>query len=276
MPPSTALKPIDEIASTLTRMEPQFKQALPAHVSVEKLRRVLITSISQTPALLSADKPSLYNACMKAAQAGLLPDGREAALVMFGDKVQYMPMIAGILKLVRNSGELSSISSQIIHKNDPFEFFVDVEGEHLKHTPLIFGDRGEKIGVYALARTKDGAVYIEVMTKDQVMAVKGVSRAQNGPWKGPFEDEMWRKTVVRRLSKRLPMSTDLEQALHVDDEMYDLKPEPAPAPLTSERLREVVAPVAAPVEEKKKSVVVDEVKPAAPAPAPVADGDLPV
>jgi recombination protein RecT len=209
---------------------------------------------------------------MKAAQAGLLPDGREAALVMFGEKVQYMPMIAGILKLVRNSGELSSISSQIVHKNDPFEFFVDGDGEHLKHTPLIFGDRGEKIGVYALAKTKDGAVYIEVMTKDQVMAVKGVSRSKNGPWSGPFADEMWRKTVVRRLSKRLPMSTDLEQALHVDDEMYDLKPVAEPAPLVSERLREAVAPAPAP-EEKGKII---DAEPAPAAPAAAAPSDLPV
>jgi recombination protein RecT len=244
MTTSTAIKPLEEISQALTRMEPAFKQALPSHVPVEKLRRVLITAISQNPDLQIADRPSLYNACMKAAQAGLIPDGKEAALVMFKNQVQYMPMVAGILKLVRNSGELSTITSQIVHKNDAFDFYVDGDGEHLLHRPLTFGDRGEKIGVYALAKTKDGAVYIEVMTTAQVMAIKGVSRAQNGPWAGPFAEEMWRKSAIRRLSKRLPMSTDLERVVHADDEMYDLKQAVVaePTPLVSERLREVVSP----------------------------------
>jgi hypothetical protein len=44
---------------------------------------------------------------VKLAQDGLLPDGREAAVVMFGNKAQAMPMIAGILKKVRQSGEVA-------------------------------------------------------------------------------------------------------------------------------------------------------------------------
>ena len=260
MTTSTAIKPLEEISQALTRMEPAFKQALPSHVPVEKLRRVLITAISQNPDLQTADRPSLYNACMKAAQAGLIPDGKEAALVIFKTQVQYMPMVAGILKLVRNSGELSTITSQIVHKNDAFDFYVDGDGEHLLHRPLTFGDRGEKIGVYALAKTKDGAVYIEVMTTAQVMAIKGVSRAQNGgPWAGPFAEEMWRKSAIRRLSKRLPMSTDLERVVHADDDMYDLKQAVVaePTPLVSERLREVVSPtVEIPVVVDEKNVPV--------------------
>ncbi len=139
---------------------------------------------------------------MKAAADGLLPDGREAALVQFKDSVQYLPMVGGILKKIRNSGELSSITSQIVHKGDKFRYWVDGDGEHVEHEPLVFGERGEQIGVYALAKTKDGAVYIEVLTMAQIAAVKNVSRAKDGPWSGPFATEMHRKTAIRRLSKR--------------------------------------------------------------------------
>jgi recombination protein RecT len=111
----------------------------------------------------------------------------------------------------------------MVHKNDRFRFWIDGEGEHIDHEPLMFGDRGEVIGVYALAKTKDGGLYVEVMDKAQVMAVKGASRAKTGPWTGPFEHEMWRKTAIRRLSKRLPMNTDLEAVIKRDDEMYDLE-----------------------------------------------------
>ena len=252
---SKALTPVDALKQTLSKMS--FKDALPAHVTEEKFKRVLATAVSQTPALVKADRMSLFAAAMKCAQEGLLPDGREAALVTYGNTVQYMPMIAGILKKVRNSGELASITAMIVHKNDKFRYWVDADGEQILHEPLMFGDRGDAIGTYALAKTKDGGIYIEVMTLDQIEAVKSVSKSKDkGPWGGKFKHEMWKKTALRRLSKRLPMSTDLELTMHSDDDMYDVNKEPAPVEAT-------VAPA-----ETKPSRLKGMIQPQAPAEAP--------
>jgi recombination protein RecT len=218
------IKPVDEVRNNLVKMQEQFQMALPPQISPDKFVRVVMTAVGQSPGLINANRQTLYASCMKAAQDGLLPDGREAALVMFGKDVAYMPMVGGILKKVRNSGELASITSQMVYKNDRFRFWIDGDGEHIDHEPLMFGERGDAIGVYALAKTKDGAIYIEVMDKAQVMAVKGASRAKSGPWTGSFEHEMWRKTAIRRLAKRLPMSTDLEAVIRRDDDLYDLEP----------------------------------------------------
>jgi recombination protein RecT len=236
---SKALAPIDEIRTAINSMTPQFKAALPPQVSPEKFVRVVLTAIQQAPSLLQCDRKSLYGAAMKAAQDGLLLDGREAAIVKFGDQAAYMPMIGGILKKIRNSGELSSITSQVVYEKDKFSYHVDLDGEHLKHEPNLFGDRGNPIGVYALAKTKDGGVYVEIMTVEQVMAVKKVSRSKDsGPWAGAFESEMWRKTVLRRLSKRLPMSTDLEGVLRRDDDLYDIEPTTIEPQVVEEIVRE--------------------------------------
>jgi recombination protein RecT len=236
-----AIAPIDDVRRTLTQLAPEFKACLPAHVTPEKFVRVAVTAVQNNKQLLDCDRNSLYSSCMKCATDGLVPDGREAALVKFGNTVAYMPMLAGVLKKVRNSGELASIAAQIVYKNDPFKFWVDGDGEHLNHEPLMFGDRGEMIGAYALAKTKHGDVYIEVMPKAEMEKVRSVSRAKNaGPWVDWY-DEMAKKTVIRRLSKRLPMSTDLEQVIHRDDDFYDLnqKPEPSAEPKQS-RLMDIV------------------------------------
>jgi recombination protein RecT len=232
---SNKLAPADEVKMSLARMKDQFRAALPAHIQVDKFIRVLQTAVATTPQLVQAPRPALYSACMKAAQDGLIPDGREAALVTFNTKsgvhVAYMPMVAGILKKVRNSGELSSITSQLIYEKDEFEFYVDEDGEHLKHKPNMFAEsRGAMLGAYALAKTKDGAVYIEVMTVDQIKAVKDISKGKTGPWSGPFESEMIKKTTIKRLAKRLPMSTDLDHTLHADDELFDLNKDTEPMP----------------------------------------------
>ena len=222
---TTELTVVNEVRGALEKMQPQFKLALPPHVPPEKFVRVLMTAVQATPKLLEADRQSLYQAAMKSAADGLLCDGREAALVTFNTKsgtlVQYMPMIAGILKKVRNSGELESVSAQVVYEHDIFEFQLG-DNETISHKwPALGVDRGKPIGAYAIAHIKGGGIYREVMTEAQIQSVRNVSRAKDsGPWSGPFADEMRRKTVLRRLAKRLPMSTDLETVMQADDPMF--------------------------------------------------------
>lgn len=248
--PSKDLKPIEVISGALESLAPQFRSALPAHLSVEKFHRVAVTAISQNPDLLQADRASLYTECMKAAQDGLVPDGREAVLTVFNQKmpngqykkvVKYMPMVWGIVKKVRNSGELLEIGAHVVYKNDQFDYWIDETGEHLSHHPCLDGERGDFQLVYALAKTKDGGRHCEVMTKEQIDKVAAVSRSKDakgnhvGPWKDWYPEQAC-KTVIRRLSKRLPMSTDkpedeLRRVIERDDDLYDMnQSNTAPAP----------------------------------------------
>ena len=218
---STALTPMEAMRSTLTRMNAEFKAALPPQIPVDKFIRTTLTAVQMNPELLDADRRSLLGACMKAAQDGLLLDGREAAPVIFrtkeGPKVQYMPMVGGLLKKIRNSGELSSISANVVYENDQFTYELG-DFEQITHKPFLGAERGKPIAVYAVARTKDGAVYREVMSVADVEKVRASSRAANaGPWV-QWWDEMARKTVIRRIAKRLPSSADFEQVIQSDNE----------------------------------------------------------
>jgi recombination protein RecT len=213
------VSPVEAIRQSLTRMAPEFQAALPEHVTVERFTRVAMTAIQQTPALVDADRNSLYGSIVRLAQDGLLPDGREAAIVMFGQKAQAMPMIAGILKKVRQSGEVAKLSAQVVHENDAFEvrYGFDEDVHHVP--PALDKPRGKAIGAYATAVLRDGSRLLEVMSFEEIEKVRKVSRAgQNGPWK-EWWGEMARKTVMRRLSKRLPMSTDLLDAFDRDETM---------------------------------------------------------
>lgn len=218
---------INEVRNAIERMSPQFKAALPAHIPVERFIRTTLTAVQTNPALLSADRRTLFASATRAAQMGLLPDGREGAIVTFGQNCQFMPMMAGILKLVRNSGELASIDAQIVYKNDGFTYRPGIDLVP-QHTPDWFGERGDIVGVYAVAKMKDGSAYVEILSHKQVEQVRNVSRAKgSGPWV-TWWDEMARKTAIRRLAKRLPLSTDLDGALASDDELF-MPPEPTAA-----------------------------------------------
>ena len=214
---------INEVRSAIERMSPQFKAALPAHVSVDRFVRVTLTAVQTNPNLLNADRRTLFAAATKAAQMGLLPDGREGAIVTFKDQAQWMPMVAGIMKLVRNSGEISTWSVQAVYENDQFDFCLGDE-EHITHKPNL-ANRGKLIAVYSIVTMKDGEKSREVMSVEDVLAIKARSRSGNsGPWVSDFS-EMAKKTVIRRHSKRLPLSTDIDGVLKEDDELF--MPEPA-------------------------------------------------
>lgn len=237
---------LQDFNNSLEMLKSKIKATLPAHIPVEKFIRVTMTAVQKNQGLLQKDRHSLFGACMDCATDGLIPDGKEAALIPFKDKVQYIPMVGGILKKIRNSGELASISPHVVFENDEFSYWVDEAGEHLKHTPKLDGDeRGVMKLAYCIATTKDGGVYIEVMTKTQIEKVRSISRARDsGPWVD-WPEEQWRKTVVKRIAKRLPMSTDLEELVQKDNFMYDLNSdtnkEEKPGPTKPTRLGKVMA-----------------------------------
>ena len=210
--------PVAVIRHNLQQMAPELKAALPAHVTPEKFTRVAMTAIQNNPALQNADRRSLFGAIVRLAQDGLLPDGREAALVLFGNKAQAMPMIAGVLKKIRQSGEVAKVSAHVVHANDHFVWKLGFD-EDVEHAPPALDQpRGQPIGAYATAVLKDGSRLLEVMSLEEIEQVRAVSRAsKNGPWV-TWWGEMARKTVMRRLSKRLPMSTDLEDEVFSKDE----------------------------------------------------------
>jgi recombination protein RecT len=212
----------------------QFQAALPAHIPVERFSRILLTAVQNSPALAFADRRSFFNSAMKCAQDGLLPDGREAALVIYKtkkkegnrefwiDAVQYMPMVGGLRKKVRNSGEIATWDVKAVYEKDEFlyEEGIDIV---LKHKPFIDGPAGKLKAVYSVAKLKSGEVSIDVMPLWQVERIRNLSKAKDsGPWKDHY-DEMAKKTVARRHSKTLPMSTDLDDLIRRDDDLYDMK-----------------------------------------------------
>lgn len=229
------LTPAAQFHQAFTKMESQFSLALPKHMPVERFMRVVLTAVNGNPDLLNADRQSLFEAAMKAAQDGLLPDGREGALVVYNTKVpgkdgqrdkwikkvQWMPMVAGILKKARNSGEISLITAGCVWGGDKFRYWIDDEGEHLFYEPSDKQDFNIFVAAFAMAKLKDGTVYALRVTPADVEKMRNASKAKDGPaWKNWF-DQMAQKGAIRRLSKRLPMSSDLDDLIRRDDELYD-------------------------------------------------------
>ena len=98
-----------DVRALLDRAKGQIAAALPSHIKAEHMIRVAFTSILKTPALLECDQKTLIGAVIEAAQLGLEPDGitGHAYLVPYGKKCQLIPGYKGLIRLARQSGEVT-------------------------------------------------------------------------------------------------------------------------------------------------------------------------
>lgn len=248
-----AVEPYQQFKGQLAQMTERGELILPRNVSEDAFINAALVAAQDNPAILTCERRSVFKSLRKLAAAGLVPDGREAALVPFKTKIdgqfvqacQAMPMVFGLIKTARNSGEITDIRAHIVYQREvdegKFEYVVG-DTETLRHEPILFGDRGDAVGVYAIATLKDRTTIREFMTAEQVDRVRRSSSTQRVFQKGQkptisdeplavwkdWPDEMWKKSVIRRMCKRLPVSA--EDMRHImeseDDPIKEVNPAP--------------------------------------------------
>lgn len=238
-----------EARTQLESMVGQFAVVLPKSIPPERFVRVVLTGIQNNPELLECERRSLFNACMRAATDGLVPDGRLGALVVFKDKrrgkiAQWMPMVAGLRRKVYQSGEIATWDTGVVHERDYYEFERG-DNPHITHRE-VRGDRGPVIAAYSIAKLRSGELSREWMWIEEIEQVRAMSRAEHGPWES-WLDEMCRKTVARRHFKVLPTGDDIEQMFRREEEELERPADgPESAALPPRSLTDALNRIAAP------------------------------
>ena len=203
------------LAQLIEQMKPEIGRALPKHLSPDRMARIATTVLRQNPQLARCTPESFLGALMTASQLGLEPGPiGEAYLVPFGNAVTFIPGYRGLIKLARQSGQLVDIWAEIVYANDTFKQTLGLHRD-LVHEPAT-GDRGKPVAAYAAAELKDGGRPFVVLTYAEIEAIRGRSRAgKNGPWVTDW-NAMAKKTVVKQLSKWLPLSAEFNSAVVMD------------------------------------------------------------
>lgn len=255
-PERKQLTPIDMFRSQIDNQKKELAKVLPVGIDPERFVRTVITSVQMNEELLYADRRSLFGACMKAAQDGLLPDGREAVLNIYNTKqkvngveewvptVQYLPMVRGILKTVRNSGQVAHVDAAAVFAKDEFRFQRG-DDPKIVHEPYMGEeDPGLVVAAYIIVKLDNGEIHREVMPRRDIEKTRAASKSGNGansPWT-KWYDQMAIKAVIKRAAKLLPSSSEaLDRVIAHDNEDYEFNQRgtaiemtapaaPAPAP----------------------------------------------
>jgi len=235
---NNAESPYDAVLEGLRGLP--LEALLPRQISVERFHQTVITAVRKNPELLAMDRGSLFEASVRAAQDGLLPDGRDAVFVPFKGKIQYLPMVHGVIKRLLSAGNLSKITAHVVYSTDHCEINFGDE-ETITHRPNMLGQRGTPVCVYAIAHGKDGTIFRTVMSWSDVEKVRARSQTKDhydSPWKIWLE-QMAEKSCIHKLEKRIPTTEDLsslfEQWQETETTGQDLVPVVAPPVKTTLR-----------------------------------------
>lgn len=219
----------------LTKRADEIGSQLPPTVTRERFVGAAIAAVKATPEILLATPRSLFSALTKAAQDGLLPDGREGIITVYNQKIrdtnpaqyenvaQWNPMFYGIRKRAREIDGII-IDAQVVVEGDDFDYELG-DAPFIKHKPKARAeaiDASKGVAVYAIFRGEDGKIlHREVMWKHEVFATMNQSKAKGSLMWTVFWTEGWRKAVGRRGAKSVPVSAPLARLITRDDEHFE-------------------------------------------------------
>ncbi len=190
-----------------------FIRAVAPGLDAKGVAMVAFAHVQSTPALQKCSVKSVVTAVVEAAKLGLTVDGvlGHAYLVPYGGQAKMLIGYRGIAHLAYQSGKITRIHADNIHAADSYHYAEGVEVEFRHRRAPLGEDRGDMIGVYAIAHQVEGPPLVVVMDMEEVHRRRARSASYKGnkatsPWTTDFAP-MARKCPIRELGKLIPYPT---------------------------------------------------------------------
>lgn len=218
------------IFDLLQQSRKQLELAIPrGGMTGERMVRLAMNEMRRVPKLMECDAKSLMGAIMEAAQLGLEIGGPlgQSFLIPYKKEAKLIVGYKGFLALLGRIERVSHCDAHIVRANDQFDYQYG-SAPYLHHKEAK-ADRGEIIAVYAVVHFVTGKSDFEVASWDDILAFRKAYidpknreewQRKNSPWydeSGQGLIEMAEKTMIRRIAKRCPFSTDLQRVASEDE-----------------------------------------------------------
>lgn len=215
---------------TLEKQWSSIAEMMPPGMSAERQLRLWRATLLQNPAVLNAEPRSVLVAISDAVRLGFEPGGYlgQCYIQTYKDRrgggkdtAVMVPGYRGMVELAGRHGVV--ITAGAVYATDYVKESIG------SPSPLIIErpwpppeDRGEILGGFAIARSRDGQ-YLghKLLSQGDMARARRASKSNGGrkPMSGldPWEDVWVAKTAIRQLSKMIPQAPEL-QALSVRQE----------------------------------------------------------
>jgi len=188
-----------------------------------------INAVKKNHDLLKCTPQSLYGSILYFAEVGLpfnTPEGFGYILpYKVRGNVEATPIIGykGLIEIAYRNPKMKSIRIQAVYENDLFEYEYGTT-DYIKHKPIVVGDRGSLIAVYAVAKLEGIDPLFQVVHKNELDAIQKLSKSGSSDY-SPYNNGtdvfnvMQSKVALKLLFKTLPKTDNdsLIKALELDN-----------------------------------------------------------
>lgn len=255
------------LKEVLESVSDQIAAVCPPNVRPERVIRMALLAAHKNPSIAKSTPASVVFSVIQIAAWGL-EIGRTAHLVPFFSKkegayiCQPMPDFKGLVQMMVQSGEVMKVDGRVVREGDEFEVEFGLD-ERLVHRPIPAND-AQEIAAYAILTLPDGSKKFDVMWRKEIEKVRATSRSKDdGPWV-QWWDQQAIKTVLKRISKQVPLSERTRDVIDADNAEYETDAGVVPthqAPTQrgkSRTLAALKAPEPNPLDALERAVAEDE------------------
>ncbi len=254
---ATARDKVSAIDQALDQRAEALLAIMPASLDYARFRKVVTLAISKNPRLMECTPSSIVRSVIEAAELGLEPTGllgraylvpyrvnvaKRGAPPKWEDQAELRLGYMAYVDLALRSGRVRAAEARLVYEGDAYEVMFGTE-PRINHRPAFLTSDPEKIlHAYAVVWYVDGTFDFEPMRKDQIDGIRARSKSANsGPWVTDY-GEMAKKTVLRRLMKRAPLTVEAMEAINRDDEREYAAPVAVDTSAARERIMSKLRP----------------------------------
>ena len=187
---------------------------------------------------------------VRAATLGLDAMHGECYLVPYGSAINFVTSYKGMVKMVKKYSQdpVKRVTVDVLHEGDTIKVNV-IDGHKSLEMNIDPLSTKPVIGVVAECIYLDGDIEYEVMSRDELEAVRQQSKAKNSLAWSTFTEEMYKKACIRRLCKRITLDLDanaireLDSGIEIETDQKELRNRDIEANENSEDFIEVESEV---------------------------------
>ncbi len=215
----------DTFSGQLSTALSEVKDALPKDLNVARFVNNAVAVMNENTQLQDFAKANgtaqIKAGLVKGAYLGLDFMNKEAYLVPYGKQLNFMKSYTGAVKLCKKYSirPIKDIYAKLVREGDDYGVEIVNNEPRVTFKPKPFNN-GKIQGAFAVACFTDGGIQYEEMSLEQLEKVRSCSKMKTGVVWSQWTDQMYLKSVLHRLCKRIEIDFDnIEQLKYFNEEM---------------------------------------------------------
>lgn len=199
--------------------------AMPKDFNRTRFLQNCMTVLQDTKDIEKCQPISVARTLLKGAFLGLDFFQKECYAIPYGGTLQFQTDYKGETKMAKKYSirPIKDIYAKVVREDDLFEEEIKEGQQFVNFKPIPFSDK-PIIGAFAVVLYQDGGMEYETMSKSQIEGIRdNFSKMKNGLMWTKTPEEAYKKTVLRRLTKKIEKDFDTIEQAKTYEETSDME-----------------------------------------------------